>query len=60
MQNALTKHVAALALTLGLLLTGTPARAEPIGVGVRPGLFNAAGSAMLSPLRHTCGAKQGG
>jgi len=28
-QNALTKHLAALALTLGLLFTGMPARAEP-------------------------------
>ena len=25
-----------------------------------PGLFNAAASAVLSPLRHTCDAKQGG
>ena len=28
--------------------------------GRRPGLFNAARSTVLSPLRHTCGAKQGG
>lgn len=25
-----------------------------------PGLFNAAGLAVLSPLRHVCGAEQGG
>lgn len=36
MRNALTGHLAALALTLGLLFTGLPARAEPMATAVRP------------------------
>lgn len=36
MRNALTKHLAALALTLGLLLTSIPARAEPMAMVPRP------------------------
>jgi len=35
-RNALTRHLAALALTLGLLFTGMPARAEPMATAVRP------------------------
>ena len=35
-RNALTRHLAALTLTLGLLFTGTPARAEPMATAVRP------------------------
>jgi len=34
-RNALTRHLAALALTLGLLFTGMPARAEPTAAAVR-------------------------
>ena len=36
MRNGLTRHLAVLALTLGLLFTGTPARAEPMATAVRP------------------------
>lgn len=36
MRNALTGHLAALAMTLGLLFTGMPARAEPMATAVRP------------------------
>lgn len=35
MPNALTRHLAVLMLTLGLLLTGMPARAEPTATAVR-------------------------
>lgn len=35
MRNALTRHLAALVLTLGLLFTNTPARAEPTATAVR-------------------------
>ena len=41
------------ALSLEALLTALVANATPVDAG----LFNAAGSAMLSPLRHTCDAK---
>ena len=36
MRNGLTRNWAALALTLGLLFPGTPARAEPTTMTVRP------------------------
>ena len=36
MRNTLTGHLAALALTLGLLFTSIPARAEPMATAVRP------------------------
>lgn len=36
MRSALTRHLAALALTLGLLLTSMPARAEPMATVARP------------------------
>ncbi len=36
MQTALTRHLAALALTLGMLSTVVPARAEPMAAAVRP------------------------
>ncbi len=36
MRNALTRHLAALALTLGLLFTNMLARAEPMATAVRP------------------------
>ncbi len=36
MQNALTRHLAALALTLGLLITVVPAHAEPVATVARP------------------------
>jgi len=35
-RNALTKHLAALAVTLGLLFTAAPARAELMATAVRP------------------------
>ena len=36
MWNALTGHLAALALTLGLLFTSTPTRAEPVATAAPP------------------------
>ena len=36
MRNALTRHLAALVLALGLLFTSMPARAEPMATAVRP------------------------
>jgi len=36
MQTALTRHLAALALTLGMLFMAVPARAEPMATAVRP------------------------
>lgn len=36
MPHVLTRHLAALALTLGLLFTSMPARAEPMATAIRP------------------------
>ena len=36
MRNALTRHLAALALTLGLLFTVVPVRAEPLATVAQP------------------------
>lgn len=36
MPNALTRHLAVLTLTLGLLFTDMPARAKPTATAVRP------------------------
>lgn len=35
-RNVLTRHLAVLTLTLGLLFTGMPARAEPTTTAIRP------------------------
>jgi len=55
--KTIAKHV--LAFEHQILLSNSRGP-DTLSALVEAGLFNAAGSAVLSPLRHTCGVKQGG